>query len=235
MSDKQGIASLLSGDETLKARIYAKLTAATKETELAANYPDKGDRKRVRRRALIIGALEAIFEHQLAGGGDDIPVEVEKTPLAELADAMRDFIHDTERLDNGHSAELVAAPVGRETIEGFKTITASRKTMIMWLAVANLWEQGISEEFPTQWALLNAAAGSLKRTPESLKTELSKIRRLKLGGDTEERKQFKSIVSFAESLAVDGDPRKSAFNLLLPIARAISSAQVLKPASASKS
>ena len=143
MSDKQGIASLLSGDETLKARIYAKLTAATKETELAAHYPDKGDRKRVRRRALIIGALEAIFEHQLAGGDDDISVEGEKTPLAELADAMRDFIHDTERLDNGHSAELVAAPVGRETIDGFKTITASRKTMIIWLAVADLWKQGI--------------------------------------------------------------------------------------------
>jgi hypothetical protein len=53
MSDKQGIASLLSGEETLKARIYAKLTAATKETELAAHYPDKGDRKRVRRRALV--------------------------------------------------------------------------------------------------------------------------------------------------------------------------------------
>lgn len=234
MSDKQGIASLLSGDETLKARIYAKLTAATKETELAANYPDKGDRKRVRRRALIIGALEAIFEHQLAGGGDDIPVEVEKTPLAELADAMRDFIHDTERLDNGHSAELVAAPVGRETIDGFKTITASRKTMIIWLAVAHLCKQGISEEFPTQWALLNAAAASLKRTPESLKTELHEIRNHGVN-NAEERKHFKSIVSFAERLAVDGDPRKSAFNLLLPIAQAISSDQILKPASASKS
>lgn len=234
MSDKQGIASLLSGDETLKARIYAKLTAATKETELAANYPDKGDRKRVRRRALIIGALEAIFEHQLAGGGDDIPVEVEKTPLAELADAMRDFIHDTERLDNGHSAELVAAPVGRETIDGFKTITASRKTMIMWLAVADLWKQGISEEFPTQGALLNAAAALLKRTAKSLKTELHEIRNHGVK-NAEERKHFKSIVSFAERLAVDGDPRKSAFNLLLPIAQAISSDQILKPASASKS
>jgi len=234
MSDKQGIASLLSGDETLKARIYAKLTAATKETELAANYPDKGDRKRVRRRALIIGALEAIFEHQLAGGGDDISVEVEKTPLAELADAMRDFIHDTERLDNGHSAELVAAPVGRETVDGFKTITASRKTMIMWLAVADLWEQGTTEEFPTQWALLDAAAASLKRTAKSLKTELHEIRNHG-ANNAEERKHFKSIVSFAERLAVDGDPRKSAFNLLLPIARAISSDQILKPASASKS
>ncbi|WP_445809952.1 hypothetical protein [Yoonia sp.] len=234
MSDKQGIASLLSGDETLKARIYAKLTAATKETELAAHYPDKGDRKRVRRRALIIGALEAIFEHQLAGGDDDISVEGEKTPLAELADAMRDFIHDTERLDNGHSAELVAAPVGRETIDGFKTITASRKTMIIWLAVAHLWKQGISEEFPTQGALLNAAAASLKRTAKSLKTELHEIRNHGVN-NAEERKHFKSIVSFAESLAVDGDPRKSAFNLLLPIARAISSDQILKPASASKS
>lgn len=234
MSDKQGIASLLSGDETLKARIYAKLTAATKETELAVHYPDKGDRKRVRRRALIIGALEAIFEHQPAGGGDDISVEVEKTPLAELAAAMRDFIHDTERLDNGHSAELVAAPVGRETVDGFKTITASRKTMIIWLAVAHLWKQGISEEFPTQGALLNAAAALLKRTAKSLKTELHEIRNHGVN-NAEEKKHFKSIVSFAERLAVDGDPRKSAFNLLLPIARAISSAQVLKPASASKS
>ena len=234
MSDKQGIASLLSGDETLKARIYAKLTAATKETELAAHYPDKGDRKRVRRRALIIGALEAIFEHQLAGGDDDISVEGEKTPLAELADAMRDFIHDTERLDNGHSAELVAAPVGRETIDGFKTITASRKTMIMWLAVADLWKQGISEEFPTQGALLNAAAALLKRTAKSLKTELHEIRNHGVN-NAEERKHFKSIVSFAERLAVDGDPRKSAFNLLLPIAQAISSDQILKPTSASKS
>ena len=234
MSDKQGIASLLSGEETLKARIYAKLTAATKETELAAHYPDKGDRKRVRRRALIIGALEAIFEHQLAGGDDDISVEGEKTPLAELADAMRDFIHDTERLDNGHSAELVAAPVGRETIDGFKTITASRKTMIIWLAVADLWKQGITEEFPTQWALLKAAEASLERKAESLKTELAKIRGRKVI-NVEERTYFNSIVSFAESLAVDGDPRKSAFNLLLPIARAISSAQISKPASANKS
>jgi hypothetical protein len=234
MSDKQGIASLLSGDETLKARIYAKLTAATKETELAAHYPDKGDRKRVRRRALIIGALEAIFEHQLAGGDDDISVEGEKTPLAELADAMRDFIHDTERLDNGHSAELVAAPVGRETIDGFKTITASRKTMIIWLAVAHLCKKGISKEFPTQRALLNGAEASLERKAESLKTELAKIRGRKVI-NVEERTYFNSIVSFAESLAVDGDPRKSAFNLLLPIARAISSDQILKPASASKS
>ena len=234
MSDKQGIASLLSGEETLKARIYAKLTAATKETELAAHYPDKGDRKRVRRRALIIGALEAIFDHQLAGGDDDISVEGEKTPLAELADAMRDFIHDTERLDNGHSAELVAAPVGRETIDGFKTITASRKTMIIWLAVADLWKQGITEEFPTQWALLKAAEASLERKAESLKTELAKIRGRKVI-NVEERTYFNSIVSFAKNTAVDGDPRQSAFNLLLPIARAISSDQILKPASASKS
>lgn len=148
---------------------------------------------------------------------------------------MRDFIHDTERLDNGYSAELVAAPVGRETIDGFKTITASRKTMIIWLAVAHLCKQGVSEEFPTQWALLKAAEAPLERKAESLKTELSKIRRRKMGGDAEERTYFNSIVSFAESLAVDGDPRKSAFNLLLPIARAISSARVLKPASASKS
>ena len=234
MSVKHGIASLLSGEETLKARIYAKLTAATEETELAAHYPDKGDRKRVRRRALIIGALEAIFEHQLAGGDDDISVEVEKTPLAELADAMRDFIHDTERLDNGHSAELVAAPVGRETIDGFKTITASRKTMIIWLAVAHLCKKGISKEFPTQRALLNAAEASLERKAGSLKTELAKIRGRKVI-NVQERTYFNSIVSFAESLAVDGDPRKSAFNLLLPIARAISSDQILKPASASKS
>ena len=234
MSDKQGIASLLSGEETLKARIYAKLTAATKETELAAHYPDKGDRQRVRRRALIIGALEAIFEHQLAGGDDDISVEGEKTPLAELADAMRDFIHDTERLDNGHSAELVAAPVGRETIDGVKTITASRKTMIIWLAVAHLCKKGISKEFPTQRALLNAAEASLERKAGSLKTELAKIRGRKVI-NVQERTYFNSIVSFAERLAVDGDPRKSAFNLLLPIAQAISSARVLKPASASKS
>jgi|AntAceMinimDraft_12_1070368.scaffolds.fasta_scaffold29517_3 hypothetical protein len=234
MSVKHGIASLLSGEETLKARIYAKLTAATKETELAAKYLDKGDLKRVRKRALIIGALEAIFEHQLAGGEDAIAVEIEKTPLAELADAMRDFIHDTERLDNGHSAELVAAPVGRETIDGLKTITASRKSMILWLAVAHLWKQGITEEFPTQKALLEEAANLLKRTAQSLKIELHKIRQHGVK-NAEEKTYFNSIVSFAESLAVEGVPRQSAFNLLLPIARAISSDQILKPASASKS
>lgn len=235
MAVKLGIAGLLSGEETLRARIYAKLTAATKETELSADYLDKGDLKRVRRRALIIGALEAIFEHELAADEDVVSVEIEKTPLAELADAMRDFIHDTERLDNGHLAELVAAPVGRETVDGFKTITASRKTMILWLAVAHTWRPGLAEEFPTQKSLLKAAATSMGRSAGSLKTELSKLRRRKLRGDAEERKYFNRMVSFAENLAVDGDPRQSAFNLLLPIARAISSYQILKAPSAGRS
>ena len=124
--------------------------------------------------------------------------------------------------------------VSAETIDGFKTITASRKTMIIWLAVAHLCKKGISKEFPTQRALLNGAEASLERKAESLKTELAKIRGRKVI-NVEERTYFNSIVSFAESLAVDGDPRKSAFNLLLPIARAISSDQILKPASASKS
>jgi hypothetical protein len=137
MSVKHGISSLLSGEETLEERIYAKLSAAPKSTELATAYLDKGDLQRVRRRALIKGALEAIFEHQFQGGHDGISVETESTPFTELAAAMRDFIHDTQRLDNGHPAELVAAPVGREAVDGSKSIIASRKNMILWLAVVS--------------------------------------------------------------------------------------------------
>ena len=235
MSVKHGITSLLSSEETLKARIHAKLTAVPAETELSEKYSDKGDLQRVRRRALIRGALEAIFEHQFQGGNDDISVEPGSTPFTELAAAMRDFIHDTERLDNGHPAELVSAPVGREAVDGFTTITASRMNMILWLAVAHTWRSGLAEEFPSQKSLLEAAATSMGRRPGALKTELFKIRRRKRVGNAEERTYFNSIVSFAESIAVKGDPNQSAFHLLLPIARAISSNQILKSASASKS
>lgn len=234
MADKSGIASLLSGDQTFEARIYAKLTAVPKETELAAKYSDKGDLTRVRRRALIVGALEAILEHQNPGGEDHISVGIETLPLAELAAATRDFIHDAERLDNGHVAELVAARIGRETVDELKPITAPRKHMILWLAVAHTWRPKLSKEFPTQKALLEAAATSMDRTASSLKTELTKIRGRTVH-NAEERKFFKSIVSFAESLAVENDPRQSAFVLLLAAARAISPYQISRPASASKS
>jgi len=64
---------------------------------------------------------------------------------SEYSAARRDFIHDAERLDNGHKAELILAPVDEEAPEQRNLVSANRKIVLLVLLFINTSDRTLPE------------------------------------------------------------------------------------------
>ena len=113
-----GIADLVGRKLTLEERIIEYVGSVPTDADLKESYTDAEDRARVINRSRIAALLTAVFEHN----SDDTAekqegAEIKTSAFDHLADILRSFSHDAERLDNGLEASLVLAPVGRESIQ----------------------------------------------------------------------------------------------------------------------
>jgi hypothetical protein len=172
-----GIADLLGHKLTLEERIIECVSGVPTDADLKESYSDAEDRARVINRSRIAALLTAVFEHKCDDtaeeqGGE----EIETRAFGHLAEILRSFSHDAERLDNGLEAKLVLAPVGRESIQPKQLIKAQRKRLLRWLVLIELWNPARDTEFPTQKTLLKKAADQLGSTDGRVKTDLSKLR-----------------------------------------------------------
>ena len=171
-----GIADLVGYKLTLEERIIECVSSVPTDAELKESYTDAEDRTRVLNRSRIAALLTAVFEHN----SDDMAeeeegAEIKTSAFGHLADILRSFSHDAERLDNGLEASLVLAPVGRESIQPKQLIKANRKRLLHWLVLIKLWDPAKDTEFPTQKILLKKAADELGSTEGSLKANLSRL------------------------------------------------------------
>ena len=171
-----GIADLLGHKLTLEERIIECVSGVPTDADIKESYSDAEDRARVINRSRIAALLTAVFEHN----SDDMAeeqegAEIKTSVFGHLADILRSFSHDAERLDNGLEASLVLAPVGRESIQPKQLIKANRKRLLHWLVLIKLWNRAKDTEFPTQKILLKKAADELGSTEGSLKANLSRL------------------------------------------------------------
>lgn len=203
--------------------IVEKLEAVPQDSELSETFTDKADRRSVRRRALISAALDAIFEHGFPEEAASVDVEPGSSVLAELAAARRDFLHDVECLNNGKKAEHILGRVAPDTINPEKFIHASRKELIIWFALLELWDRNGVPEYPTKEALRKAAAEKMGRTASSIKAQMSKFLNQKEPDDPE-RQYFELLKTDARQKSEQSRGRYSAFELLLPAALALAKA-----------
>ncbi len=132
---------------------------------------------RVINRSRIAALLKAVFEHNSDDTAEEKKgAEIKTGAFGHLANILRSFSHDAERLDNGLEASLVLAPVGRESIQPKQLIKAQRERLLRWLVLIELWNPARDTEFPTQKTLLKEAADQLGSTEGRVKTDLSKLR-----------------------------------------------------------
>lgn len=222
MTHRKGIVSALGRDLTLQERLIAKLKAVPSDRVFSQEFADKTESENVRHRALISAALDAIFEH---GFGDGLPgakeVEPGTTAVTDLMAARRAWLNDTERLNNGYGAQQVAKPAPKDSVESSAQIPARRKTLILWLAVIDLWEKSNPTPFCSKQEVREAAAKALGSTPNALKTELSNLKNGKSRNNAE-ISLFNAHKKDAQEAATYGGSTETPFDLLLAVARAIS-------------
>ena len=171
-----GIADLVGYKLTLEERIIECVSSVPTDADLKESYTDAEDRTRVLNRSRIAALLTAVFEHNSDDTAEEKEgAEIKTGAFGHLADILRSFSHDAERLDNGLEASLVLAPVGRESIQPKQLIKANRKRLLHWLVLIKLWDPAKDTEFPTQKILLKKAADELGSTEGSLKANLSRL------------------------------------------------------------
>lgn len=231
----RGIAGLLENPISLEERIEKHLSRAATHEELQDTYVDAADRIRVRRRGLIEALLNAVFEHE-AQNVDPKGIEVAKdappSVWSELADARRDYLHDVELLNSGKNGELVLKPTKMDEALTDVPIKAKVKELITWLAVIHLWQENISQNFPTQASVIDKAARSMERKAGSIKTELSYYTKQERPSD-KQIAYFWQLIDLAQRLARTAGSESDAFKLLLPAALTLSGAAIREPRSTS--
>jgi hypothetical protein len=225
--DKLGIAGIPAPEPTLEDKIKRHLANVPDDATLKDTYVDASDRQRVRRRALIAATLGAVFEHQsqvVFDKEDKVKVGIKPDVFSELADARRDFLHDTKRLDHGAAADVLLVPATKEALP--EEITASKPTLfrrwlvIYWLAVGELWTLKDAPHFPSKRDVFKEAERFTGKKVSSLESELSRIR----GGSRFSKLEcdfFEELLCMARTSA-KGDGNRTALNLLLPAVRALS-------------
>jgi hypothetical protein len=181
MNKSNGIADLPRSEPTLEERIKTDLKKVQADKRWTQGDGDKSDRERMRRRALIAAALDAIFEHGFREAGPDgIEVEVssEKDVWSDLAIARQDFQNDAKLLDNMEHATGCLRPVDKESIIPKSTIGAERELMIIWLAVIELWDKARDQKLlKNRSAIMVAAAEATAGSPDSYKTNRTNIKK----------------------------------------------------------
>jgi hypothetical protein len=239
MNESNGIADLPRSEPTLEERIKTHLKKVQADKRWKQGDADKSDRERMRRRALIAAALDAIFEHGFREAGPEgIEVEVssEKDVWSDLAIARQDFQNDAKLLDNMEHATGCLRPVDKESIIPKSTIGAERELMIIWLAVIELWDKARDQKLlKNRSAIMVAAAEATAGSPDSYKTNRTNIKKgerftshevnfyndliamAKAGGASTEGENcspFQTLLAAAKARSISRLPRKfSAENL----------------------
>jgi hypothetical protein len=230
MSDSTGAAELLGRKLTLEERIETHLKRAQADTGRDDDYVDQSDRERVKRRALILAALDAISEHdfpEIGPEGIEFEVKSELDVWSDLAVARRDFKHDVEFLDAGRSPQLILKSTRIDVDLTRPPISAKVKELILWLAVIHLHQNEVHSRFPTQQSVILQAAKATDRQPSSILTELSYFT-AGVRPNAAQLTYFWDLVREVQVLARLSGDEKLAFKLLLPAALAISSTAVHK-------
>lgn len=215
-----GIAQLeCAPDAPLEERVRLALLNTRTLHQLADQYTDPADQRRVRGRELISSALCAILAHadgkRLTDPGGSVDVLLlGHDPISDLASALREFDHDRARIDMGAKPELVLRPVASESVEYTQSPSASRKMLIRWLVAIQLWDKKVDREFRTQAGLLEFAAAYAKSTAGRLKAERRKFNKGEaLRHDLE---FYHDLIDDVTSMARDSTDGHSPFRLLLP-------------------
>lgn len=180
MKKSNGIADLPGSEKSLEKRIETYLKKVQADERWKQSDEDKSDRERVKRRALIAAALNAIFEHgfyEVGPEGIEVEVNTERDVWSDLANARLDFQHDAQLLDNGERATGCLRPVDKESIIPKGAIGAERELMIIWLAVIELWDESCDRSlFKNLSGIMMAAAEATAGTPKSYKANRSYIK-----------------------------------------------------------
>jgi len=224
MKDKKGILAALDTEIVLEDKIAFELHKVLSDDIPTERYSDRRDLQNVRRRALIIGALNAIFQHINDKQTDaERYARIELTdgtnPYDELSSALRDLLHDTERLNEGMEAERVACPVIRESITQVEIIPIDRKLRILWYVASELYSPSDKGLFKNRKELEEHAATILGSTQRSLKTGRSQ---LKSTGDALEQELFYTNLNNFRQLSKESEGQISPLKLLLPALEALS-------------
>ena len=224
MKSHNGIASLVGNKLTLEDRIVEHLAQVATDAELKDLYVDASDRQRVRRRAFIQAALDAIFEHnsyEVDTAGKTVEVASAPDHWSNLADARRDFHHDVALLDVGSKAQLILKPTRTDMTKTEVPVRAKVKELILWLAVIHFHQEDLNPSFPTQQSVITKAAKATGRSANSILTELSYYSTQQRASDTQIN-YFWDLIKSVQMIARAGGDEKMAFSLLLPGALAIS-------------
>ena len=233
MKKSNGTADLPGSEQSLEKRIETYLKKVQADERWKQDDKDKSDRERVKRRALIAAALDAIFEHGFPEvGPEGIEVEVisEKDVWSDLAIARQDFQHDAQLLDNGERATGCLRPVDKESVVPKSAIGAERELMIIWLAVIELWDKSRDQNlFKNRSGIMIAAAEATAGKPKSYKTNRSYIKRGKrftshevnfyndliamakaggTGAEGEKYSPFQTLFAAAKARSADRYPQK---------------------------
>jgi hypothetical protein len=224
MKDKKGILAALDTEIALEDKIAFELHKVLSDDIPTERYSDRRDLENVRRRALIIGALNAIFQHindkqTDAEGYARIELTDGTNPYDELSAALRDLLHDTERLNEGMEAERVASPVIRESITQVEIIPIDRKLRILWYVASELYGPSDKGLFKNRKALEEHAATILGSTQRSLKTGRSQ---LKSSGNASEQNLFYTTLNECRQISNESGDQISPLKLLLPALEALS-------------
>ena len=228
MKSHNGIASLVGNKLTLEDRIEGHLAQVATDAQLKDLYVDASDRQRVRRRAFIQAALDAIFEHnsyKVDTAGKTVEVVSAPDHWSNLADARRDFHHDVALLDVGSKAQLILKPTRTDMTKTEVPVRAKVKELILWLAVIHLHQENLNQTFPTQQLVITKAAKATGRSANSILTELSYYTTQQRASDTQIN-YFWDLIKSVQMIARAGGDEKMAFSLLLPGALAISDVSI---------
>jgi hypothetical protein len=214
-----GIKHILNTNRSLEEYIVEYINAVPTAEELETQTEYQVDIKGIRRRRQVIAILDAIYDYAFdAHSINETPASVTKAFNA-ASDLRRDFRHDSDRLDNGHAAEIMLKRDILDRNETSPAISGSRKELILWLAAIHLWHK--TETFPSQASLLKEAAKNTGRKTASLKTQLSDIAR-GVNFSNAEQELFLGHVEYCQNAAKEFGYQHTPFDLLLPAARAIS-------------
>jgi hypothetical protein len=220
---------------TLEERIEIHLKRTQADTGRDDDYVDLSDRERVKRRALISAALDAIFEHgfhEVGPDGIEVEVNPQKDVWSDLAIARQDFQHDEKLLGNGEHATGCLRPVGKESITPKSAIDADRELMIIWLAVIELWDKDRDASlFTTHSSIRTAAARATAGEPATYKTNRSNITK---GNrfNPHELKYYHDLIAMTKAGSITQGGTPSPFQLLYPAAMAKSAGRLPKKVSA---
>lgn len=221
-----GIAQLACApDAPFDVRVRIALASAKTHHELAEQYTDPEDQRRVRGRELISSALQAVLAYvdgnQPTNPDGSLGVLLQnQDSVSDLATALREFDHDRARIDKGATPELVLKPVARDSVENAGSLSASRKLLIQWLTVVQLWDKKVDRQFRTQAELLQFAATYAQSTAGRLKTERKKFNQGK--ASRPELAFYHDLIDDVDELAKQSQDCVSPFKLLLAGVMALS-------------